>query len=67
MPRYTSRSSRCQWYVWSATLKNLNPSATSTKPRMTFTVLSQPPLFGRFFSIDGNKAKSANGNANVQA
>jgi len=44
-------------------LKNFNPSASSIKPRKTFTELSQPPDLGRLLSHWGNNAKRVNGKA----
>src|SRR5579871_5207071 len=46
-------------------LKNLNASAISINPRITFTVLSQPPDFGRDFNQFGKNANNVNGIANA--
>ena len=47
----------------SALDKNLNASPNSKKPSTTFTVVSQPPLFGKDFNIPGKSANNAKGNA----
>ena len=47
----------------SALERNLKAKANSIKPKTTFTVLSQPPLFGKVFNQFGNNANKANGNA----
>ena len=45
----------------SAFERNFNANANSMKPKNTFTVFSNPPLFGREFNHCGNKAKRAKG------
>lgn len=51
--------------VISAVDKNLKASANSINPRITFTVVSQPPDFGNECNHCGNKANKVNGNANA--
>ena len=45
--------------------KNLNDNANSIKPKITFTVVSQPPDFGNDFSHCGNIANKVKGKANA--
>ena len=45
--------------------KNLNANANSINPKITFTVVSQPPDFGNDCNHCGNKANKVNGNANA--
>ena len=65
--RNVSRSSRCQPYAKSATERNFKAKASSRKPNVTFTTLSQPPLLGALLSHVGKRAKRVNGNANARA
>ena len=44
-------------------IRNCIPNARITKPKTTFTELSQPPDFGNLFSNAGKKANNVNGNA----
>ena len=44
--------------------RNFIASASSINPKVTFTVLSHPPLLGSDFSIDGKKANKEKGKAN---
>ena len=46
MAKNTSRSNQCSCKTKSAFDKNLNASASSKNPKVTFTVLSHPPDFG---------------------
>ena len=50
----------------SALDKNLMASATSTKPKTTFTAFNQPPDLGNEFNQRGNKANNAKGNASAR-
>src|SRR5205085_2092431 len=43
---------------------NLKAKAISIKPSTTFTLLSQPPDFGKVFNRPGKNAKTVNGIAN---
>ena len=63
----TSLSKMCQPYAKSATDRNFNDNANSTKPRITFIVFSHPPDFGRPFNHDGNIANTVKGTANAIA
>src|SRR5690606_28432024 len=58
-----SRSSRRQPCWRSALERNLNASASSTNPKVTFTALSQPPDLPSSLSSDGNTAKRVKGSA----
>lgn len=64
--KYTSRSNRFQLYAKSTLDKNFNAKASSRNPKTTFTLFSQPPDFGRDFSMDGNIAKITKGTANAK-
>src|SRR4030095_833517 len=54
-----------QCAVISATERNLNASASSAKPRMTFTLFIHPPDLGNELSHAGNAANKPNGMANA--
>ena len=54
-----------QFIVISAVDKNLNANASSINPKTTFTVVNQPPDFGKECSHCGNIANSVNGNASA--
>ena len=41
-------------------------NANSINPKQTFTVLSQPPDFGKELNHPGNIENRANGNANAE-
>lgn len=61
--RYTSLSSRRQWYARSALDKNFNAMAISINPKETFKVFNHPPDFAILLSNPGKNANNANGNA----
>ena len=46
--------------------KNLNAKASSKKPKTTFTLFNQPPLFGKLFNQEGNRASIPKGNAKAK-
>ena len=58
--------SKPQRVTKSALDKNLNARANSRKPNTTFTVVNQPPDFGKVFIQLGKAAKSAKGKANAR-
>ena len=66
MPINISRLRIPQCVTRSAFERNLNARASSRKPRITFTVVSQPPDFGNELSKPGNKANKPKGSASAR-